>query len=901
MAVIETNSVESKTGYKKKLDSKAEQVILNIVQVNLYTYPFKSMVRELCSNSLDSLREKRMAQSILTGAKKIEDYFVQKDGELYEDSKFDPTYYNVNFFDPLDQVVIKYFNNHTESRDLFTIRDSGVGLGKKRLEKFFTPGYSSKRLNVDVLGSYGLGSKSPLATLIESYRVISIYEGKRFEFDVYVDKVDSIVSKFNDDGTLNDYVEFDTLDNKGNKMLVYYTRTAEHNAVEIQVEVKRHNKDQITEAIKSQLMYFKENIVAYDVYGTSETEIKFKSKILFENDDIVVSDNTYFSRPHFVLKGVNYGLIDFRELDLDNRAGNLGIKVDMSNVDVSPSRESITYTPKTRETVLAKYKKVTEQVAKMLEDKLDINNFSDWIHNVNAIQFGNSDVTEDKVINTLSKLIDKMDLNFTFKAPDYKIKYSSSLKEMFTPFLKVERLWSERYYNSSQGMYALKLKREAIDSASNIPKQHVYFHFTETDTKRNQYMIKDMNSVITIIKPSFLNDIIDEEVSNWVNGTKGHKMKNELIDFIREQIDKAYPEDKQAEARKSLLSNSIRALNVLDSLKQDKKIGNVLKVQVPEAFVYKEDDYSDADLEEIKNEDRERYKKILQKRKLEEIFVVKTPVDKGNWSSNYALSTFEVKKQNFNTSEIYYGTSDDTDSIVDLAEVLDTINKKRTGFNRSDNSFDTTHGSSVVTFNSDVALLVVALNNVKYVQDERHIREFGMLYSPDNKLTSYKYIKDALMSDYVYNLFKAKGINLDSLSISMIGELYPDIVPIVELAKKPKLTKKMVDKVNNQGLTNIYKAFQAQIKLILNPNFDEVDIDNIMVDALGIDVVDDIDGIDLVDTDVLQNVRYAIDYLTVFGKYLSYTVQNDPNVKRLFMFYYDKNKSLLTLEHKNLA
>lgn len=156
MAIIESNVAESKTGFKKRLDSNAEEVVLNIVQVNLYSYPFKSMVRELTSNALDSIREKRMALNIIKGVEKKEDYFEEREGAIYSDSKFDPGYYNQKYLDPADKVTIEYHNQQDELRDLLIIKDTGVGLGGKRLEKFFTPGYSTKRLNRDVLGSYGL-------------------------------------------------------------------------------------------------------------------------------------------------------------------------------------------------------------------------------------------------------------------------------------------------------------------------------------------------------------------------------------------------------------------------------------------------------------------------------------------------------------------------------------------------------------------------------------------------------------------------------------------------------------------------------------------------------------------------------------------------------------------------
>ncbi len=903
MAFIDTHSVESKTGYKKKLDAKAEQVILNIVQINLYTYPFKSMVRELCSNCLDSLREKRMAVNILSGNKQISDYFVIREGDLYEDSQFDPTYYKPEFFDPAHAVELQYINNHTETRDLFVIKDSGVGLGNRRLEKFFTPGYSSKRLNVDVLGSYGLGSKSPLATLVDSYRVISTYEGRRFAFDVYVDKVDSIISKFGIDGSINNYIEFDTLDNKGDRMLVYYEKTSGYNGVEIQVEVKRHNKDQIIEAIKSQLMYFKEDIKAYDVHGSSRSEINFKSNILFENDDIILSDNHYFSKPHFVLKGVNYGLIDFRELDLDARMGNLGIKVDMSNVDVSPSRESITYTPKTRETVLNKYKKVTDEVTKMINDKLDAKSFLEWINNANSIYFSNDMVVQDKVINTLSKLIDKSTLDLEFKSVDgFKVKFASDLKEFFTPFIKVEQLDLEKFY--SNGAWQGKVKRNGVTNVSSIHRTHIYFQFVDTINSVNQYLIKEVSNRITLIRPNFFDEDSNEAVSHYVNKTSKAMDKPSLFNFLVSQIDIAHPdlgkENKTSTVRKALISNCVKALNIIDLLMAEKDIKNIKNVVVPENFEFKEEDYTNDDLEEIKKVDKGRYKKLLEKRKLEEKFVAKTIKDVGSYNNNYRMTTLEIKKTDIPTSEIYYCTSEMEDEMLKLGSFLDQYNKKRStvyvdGTTHYDNS------CHLVCYNDTVALLMVAKNNIKYVQEERSLEDFGLLYTSDEKLTSYDFVKRGLLSNYITTLLASKSIFLDNIDHNMLNTLYPRVAKIVKFVHSNKgIAPKSIDYLKIEGLSKIQKAFNAQIKLYLNPDLDEVEVDNILVDALDIDITDSIKGLDLIDFTIFDDIKYMIDYLSVFGKYIRDEIRTNTDYMRLFNFYYDKNKSLLTLEHEDI-
>ena len=46
---------------------------------------------------MDSISEKKVAKEILSGKAKVEDYFVDLEGDLYKDSKFDPNYYDLKW------------------------------------------------------------------------------------------------------------------------------------------------------------------------------------------------------------------------------------------------------------------------------------------------------------------------------------------------------------------------------------------------------------------------------------------------------------------------------------------------------------------------------------------------------------------------------------------------------------------------------------------------------------------------------------------------------------------------------------------------------------------------------------------------------------------------------------
>lgn len=150
---IERSKVEGSKGMERTIDKSAEKLILDTIQITQYMYPEASTVRELTSNAVDSVVEKRKAIEILTGKKKVEDYFITRNDEKYKDSNFDPSYYNLAHLDPNDTVSLNYYEGEGMGWcDKFVIRDPGVGLGDARLFGYLKIGFSTKRNSTSMLG-----------------------------------------------------------------------------------------------------------------------------------------------------------------------------------------------------------------------------------------------------------------------------------------------------------------------------------------------------------------------------------------------------------------------------------------------------------------------------------------------------------------------------------------------------------------------------------------------------------------------------------------------------------------------------------------------------------------------------------------------------------------------------
>lgn len=146
------------SGMVKEIEGSAIQLVLQNLQQDQYQYPIKSFIREIASNCVDAIEEKKVARSIITGESKVEDHYSTEESDLTKDSKFDPSYYNLDFLSEEDIINITYVNRdrETNSRDQIIIEDSGVGLGDNRLRGFFRPAFSTKRLNKSALGKWGI-------------------------------------------------------------------------------------------------------------------------------------------------------------------------------------------------------------------------------------------------------------------------------------------------------------------------------------------------------------------------------------------------------------------------------------------------------------------------------------------------------------------------------------------------------------------------------------------------------------------------------------------------------------------------------------------------------------------------------------------------------------------------
>jgi len=437
---IDIKSTGGSSSIVRGIADGAMPLIIKTIQEDQYKYPIKSAIRELASNGRDSISEKRLAIDIIQNGAEISKYYNTEAvvNDLTKDSSFNREYYDLDWLDTEDSVHIVYTEKPNELRDHISIKDTGVGLGGRRLQGYMELGYSTKRLSKTVLGFFGFGAKVAIATGAEFYKVVSNYNGKRFEFDIYGDDYVNCTppigyDSFNPKEIWEVEVKLPTGEIVKQHKDIYYINTTEKNSVTISFDVKnpRDNRRKYREAVKDQLAYFGD-IIRFDWKDYYDTEnIKF-SPIEYEDEQVIIAERSPYNVPHLVLNGVNYGPIDFGEMERERMTGGIGIKADINQLEVNQSRESIKYSNKSVTYINSLLEGISDKAHKEIMENVDVSSIVGWmtVNNTSASS-GN------EVFNRYRGLVKRDLFSKTFITPSgFTLKSASDL----TTFLNIREV-----------------------------------------------------------------------------------------------------------------------------------------------------------------------------------------------------------------------------------------------------------------------------------------------------------------------------------------------------------------------------------------------------------------------------------------------------------------------------
>lgn len=752
---IESKEIVTRNSVARGIEESAIGLMMDIVQSTQYQYPIESCVREITANAIDSVTERNRAVDILTGKSKVSDFFVERSEALYKDSKWDPSYYNTKYFSDNNTVTITYKDRDGVGRcNSLVIKDEGVGLGLSRIFGVLGVGWSTKRLRKDTMGSFGLGSKSGLATGADYYTIRTAHNGVRYEVRVYNRKYQSMIGEFNLDTGLPNIANI-----KGDEV-IYGEPYEGTNFTEFEIPVLKTSKQQYIDACKKQLLYMKDIRLIVDNCNGHAYEENFLAPPFYNSSNIILSDNNYYSKPHIVVvkgdmesdTGMCYGFLDFDEMESSPIHGNIGIKCPIRQVtvdedgnevvinegiDVTPSREAVRYTPQTIAFINAQFAKAKDEATLIVEESLKTTDFHEWIK---ACRSMTSLSDSNKVLSRLKKICDLDDMTPTFKGESSHPIMYNQIASIFFAGYTITKHTKNRVDGRRQ------VKRERASNWNEIDLTKLYLKDADTSRIKELYMLDTIGDFCTI---SVNEDKIKIEDLGIKSGTLTFK-----------QADK-----KLAEAEN-------RHVAIWDLL--DKK--SYAEVEVPE-------DYTE---EEKKEEAAIAYRELSPEELRKKSGKTVCRILKPHQSPNYDKKTYTYDKKEPNIARLkayegilYYCTEQEEDILHFVGHFVD----------RKVNS---TRGITYSGDNDDLTLNLVAKNNLKYFNHGTPISEFlvkqTLIKDSEGKLTGgYKMTTD--MNVVQWNTARQIKPILDSIpfmrNFSLFNEdmfkLYKELKDYVEL------------------------------------------------------------------------------------------------------------------------
>jgi hypothetical protein len=406
-------SQDEQLGIKKEIDDGAYGLVFQAIQEDIYSFPIKSFVRETISNGLDSIIEREQAKDIIVNGEDPVKYYRQlTDDKLLKDSSFDEKYYDVNHLS--NNNTVEVFYKERSGRDLISITDCGVGLGMERLRGFFKIGYSSKRNMKSVMGKFGSGSKSGLATGVDYFVIHTVYNGYRTSFMVYKNDYEPITPKHS--AAKVEQWEVTMANDSVKTIDIYWESTSADNCVTVELEVKKHNKSAYINAVVEQFQYFKGKVelVESKEDGSSSRRL-LDNKPYYESKVLLIPNTSTLNAPHILVDGINYGLISWDELELNKRPGRLALKLTASEVDITQSRETLKWTEKTKSSIMKAINSAEEEASEYITGTLEMDNKDNLFEFNNTYSLLNS--ADDNVSYAFSQFLDMHTIKpkFTFE------------------------------------------------------------------------------------------------------------------------------------------------------------------------------------------------------------------------------------------------------------------------------------------------------------------------------------------------------------------------------------------------------------------------------------------------------------------------------------------------------
>jgi hypothetical protein len=264
-------------------------------------------------------------------------------------------------------------NLPTSLDNTFSVRDYGTGLSQEDCMSLYTTYFRSNKTDSnDAVGCLGLGSKSPFA-YTDQFMVESFFNGEHMTFSAYKSEDGAPV--------------FAMLSSE---------ETNEPNGLKVSFGT---NSDDRWEFLREATELFQN----FEVVPSCNTELDIiKPKVVIEGTNWRVLDNGW---DNTVLMGQVSYPIDVSQFDgeayklLDGCAG-IQLTAEIGDVDITPSRESLSYNSRTKENLHKLFSNILEEIAdKITESVAECKTL--WDARVQVVELNNRlkkiDAVSDKI------------------------------------------------------------------------------------------------------------------------------------------------------------------------------------------------------------------------------------------------------------------------------------------------------------------------------------------------------------------------------------------------------------------------------------------------------------------------------------------------------------------------
>ena len=440
-----------------------------------------------------------------------------------------------------DPIICEIKKEMTTDKWYFAAQDFGIGISPERIKIFGCYGKSSKRLSNDLIGMWGIGSKSPLC-YTKTFYVDTVYNGIHYIY--YISPNEEGIPRI-------DLLHSEDTELSNRSKVWFYLKKDE--AKQYSYIREYHSEAQkFVEGAKRKTIYF--NNLVYDFDITLTDLNKFKR---IEGKHFVYSEAQPFPQLHILLGQVPYEL-DFNLLGISSISIPIAVKIE-SGVMPTPTREALKYSDKSIQVIKEAIQLAATELIELANKKRqDITDWKEWLNIKNEsprVQLGKDSI----VISSLLQYSTTPLQTIIFK-PLEGIDTSRLSKTSLFPFKCLSKISNGRRSDNKRMAYY------GATSYNQYMRQEGQFQ-----SKKNTYLSDINDSIILVLRKQTLTDneyndllnLTDKEVDRQVKIDKYNTFVDSIWSTIPSYDDVVIPKDYFTKKKREAKPQGYITINVL--------------------------------------------------------------------------------------------------------------------------------------------------------------------------------------------------------------------------------------------------------------------------------------------------------------------------------------------------